>query len=83
MRAEGLRQQFLAAARALGGAHARTFAAKGRELELALAAGDLATLRLLPRMLRKRAEIRRLSRLSPAEIRRLLLAHRLSLSEVA
>ena len=49
----------------------------------ALAHGDVAALRLLPRMLRKRAEIRRLSRLTPAEIRRLLLAHRLSLSEVA
>lgn len=49
----------------------------------ALAQGDLAALRLLPRMLRKRGGIRRLSRLTPAEIRRLLLAHRLRLSEVA
>ena len=49
----------------------------------ALAHGDLAALRLLPRMLRKRAGIRRLSRLTPSEIRRLLLSHRLSLSEVA
>ena len=49
----------------------------------ALAQGDFAALRLVPRMLRKRAAIRRLSRLTPSEIRRLLLAHRLRLSEVA
>jgi ATP-dependent helicase/nuclease subunit A len=35
------RQQFMAAARALGHAHARTFAAKGTELQLALEACDL------------------------------------------
>jgi GT2 family glycosyltransferase len=45
--------------------------------------GDLAALRLAPRMLRKRAGIRRLRRLAPADVRRLILAHRLSLREVA
>jgi GT2 family glycosyltransferase len=49
----------------------------------ALAAGDFAALRLIPRMLRKRAQIRRIRRLTPGEVRRLLLAHRLSLTEVA
>jgi GT2 family glycosyltransferase len=49
----------------------------------ALAAGDFAALRLIPRMLGKRTEIDRIRRLSPGEVRRLLLAHRLSLTEVA
>jgi GT2 family glycosyltransferase len=47
----------------------------------ALLAGDLDALRLAPRMLQKRAEIRR--RLGPDEVKRLLLSHRLSLREVA
>jgi hypothetical protein len=34
-------------------------------------------------MLRKRAEVRRISRLTPGEVRRLILTHRLSLKEVA
>ena len=49
----------------------------------ALAAGDLAALRLIPRMLAKRAQIGRIRRLTPGEVRRLLLAHRLRLTEVA
>ena len=49
----------------------------------ALAAGDWQALRMTPRMLRKRAEIARLRRLGPAEVRRLILAHRLALREVA
>ncbi|HEV3201433.1 MAG TPA: glycosyltransferase family 2 protein [Bryobacteraceae bacterium] len=49
----------------------------------ALVRGDLAALRLAPRMLRKRAAIGRIRRLSPGEVRRLILAHRLSLREVA
>jgi len=43
--------------------------------------GGLGALRLAPRMLRKRTEVRRLRRLSPGEVRRLILAHRLSLEE--
>ena len=43
--------------------------------------GDLGALRLLPRMLRKRTAVRRLRRLSAGEVRRLILAHRLSLKE--
>ncbi len=43
--------------------------------------GDLAALAMLPRMLRKRASIRHFRKLSPAEVRRLILANRLSLRE--
>lgn len=49
----------------------------------ALAAGDFAALRLIPRMLGKRAEINRIRQLTPGEVRRLLRAHRLRLTEVA
>jgi hypothetical protein len=49
----------------------------------ALVRGDLAALRLAPRMLRKRADIRRIRRLTPGEVRRLILAHCLSLRDAA
>ena len=49
----------------------------------ALAVGDWQALRMLPRMLRKRGEIARLRRLGPREVRRLILANRLGLREVA
>jgi GT2 family glycosyltransferase len=49
----------------------------------ALARGDLAALRLAPRMLRKRAEIARIRKLAPADVRRLILANRLPVREVA
>ena len=49
----------------------------------ALLRGDLEALRLAPRMLRKRAAIRRIRKLSGREVRQLILAHRLSLREVA
>jgi len=49
----------------------------------ALAAGDFAALRMIPRMLGKRAQIERIRRLTPGEVRRLLRAHRLRLAEVA
>ena len=48
-----------------------------------LARGDWQALRLAPRMLRKRAQIAGIRRLTPVEVRRLLLSHRLSLREVA
>jgi GT2 family glycosyltransferase len=50
-------------------------------MAMAFVKGDLGALRLLPRMLRKRTAIRRLRRLSPGEVRRLILAHRLALEE--
>ena len=49
----------------------------------ALIRGDLGALRLAPRMLRKRSAIREIRRLSPGQVRRLILDHRLSLREVA
>jgi GT2 family glycosyltransferase len=49
----------------------------------AILRGDWNALLLAPRMLRKRSAIGRLRRLSPAEVRRLLLKHRLSLRDVA
>jgi GT2 family glycosyltransferase len=47
----------------------------------AFARGDWGALKMLPRMLRKRATIRRFRRLSPGDVRRLILANRLSLKE--
>ena len=49
----------------------------------ALVRGDLEALLLAPRMLRKRAEMGRIRRLSPPDVRRLILANRLSLRDVA
>jgi GT2 family glycosyltransferase len=49
----------------------------------ALVRGDLAALRLAPRMLRKRREIEGLRKLSAREVRRLIMDHRLSLKDVA
>jgi GT2 family glycosyltransferase len=45
----------------------------------ALLSGDLQALRLLPRMLRKRREIAAIRKLSPRQVRRLLLRHRIPL----
>jgi len=45
--------------------------------------GNLGAVRLAPRMLRKRAAIRPLRRLSPGEVRRLILDNRLSLRDTA
>jgi GT2 family glycosyltransferase len=52
-------------------------------MAVALVRGDLGALWLAPRMLRKRSALREIRRLAPGEVRRLLLAHRLSLREVA
>ena len=49
----------------------------------ALIRGDLAALRMMPRTLRKRAAMRRIRRLAPGEVRRLILTHRLTLREMA
>ncbi len=45
--------------------------------------GDLAAMAMLPRILRKRRDVRRIRKLSAAEVRRLILAHRISLRELA
>lgn len=52
-------------------------------MALALIRGDLAALRMAPRILRKRSAIRGIRRLSPGEVRRLILSHRLRLKEVS
>jgi GT2 family glycosyltransferase len=49
----------------------------------ALVRGDLGALRLAPRILRKRAEMRKIRRLTAGEVRRLILRNRLSLKDVA
>ena len=49
----------------------------------ALLRGDLRALRMAPRMLRKRAGIRPIRKLSPAQVRRLIWANRLRLGETA
>ena len=53
------------------------------QMAAAIVRGDLAALRLLPTMLRKRADLARIRQLRPAEVRRLILSHRLSWKEVA
>jgi len=74
----------LAAARRAEGDTAHFPGLRGKwAMACALMRGDLEALRLAPRMLRKRAQIRRIRRLTPGEVRRLILAHRLSLREVA
>ncbi len=49
----------------------------------AVARGDLAALRMAGRMWRKRAEVDRIRKLPPAEVRRLIFRYRLPLREVA
>ncbi len=49
---------------------------------LALLRADLAALRLLPKMLRKRRQLKAIRRLTPSEVRRLLLSNRISLKEL-
>jgi GT2 family glycosyltransferase len=49
----------------------------------ALIKGDLAALRLLPRMLRKRRSVRSFRRLSPRQLKQLLLRYRISLKELS
>lgn len=49
---------------------------------MALLKGDLAALRLLPRMLAKRRSIKAISRLSSREIKRLILRHRIPLKQL-
>jgi GT2 family glycosyltransferase len=49
----------------------------------ALVRGDLAAIAMLPRILRKRRDVGRIRRLTPREVRRLILDHRISLRELA
>jgi len=49
---------------------------------LALLKGDWQALALLPRMLAKRREVERIRKLSPREVRKLILEHRISLKQL-
>jgi GT2 family glycosyltransferase len=49
---------------------------------LALLKGDLAALTLLPKMLAKRRSVNRIRKLSPREVRAIILAHRIPLKEL-
>jgi GT2 family glycosyltransferase len=48
-----------------------------------LVAGQFQALRLAPRMIRKRADVRRIRRLTPGQVRRLIWDNRLRLRDVA
>lgn len=50
---------------------------------LALLKGDLEALWLVPRMLRKRRQVNRFRKLSPREVRKLILEHRIPLKQLA
>ena len=52
-------------------------------LAFSLIRGDCEALFLLPRMLRKRRRIRKIRKLSPREVRQLILDHRIGLQELA
>ncbi len=51
-------------------------------IAVAFVRGDLEALLLIPKMLRKRAQVNRIRRLSAADTRRLILAHRITLEEL-
>jgi GT2 family glycosyltransferase len=60
-----------------------TGAAGKLTIAAALVRGDCQALPLLPRMLRKRREIERIRKLSPRQVRDLILANRISLRELS
>jgi len=49
---------------------------------LAILRGDLQAVGMIPRMLKKRRDVNRIRKLSPAEVRELLLRHRISLKQL-
>jgi hypothetical protein len=49
---------------------------------LAMVKGDWQALALIPRMLAKRGEVARIRKLSPREVRKLILDHRISLRQL-
>jgi GT2 family glycosyltransferase len=67
------------AAAASGKGEMARFPGLANKLRLAwtILCADLAALLLLPRMLRKRRQVRRIARLTPAEIRKLILENRI------
>ena len=50
---------------------------------LAIVAGDFQALPMIPRMLNKRKEVDQIRKLTPAEVKQLLLRHRISLKQLA
>ncbi|MBS1857187.1 MAG: glycosyltransferase family 2 protein [Acidobacteria bacterium] len=74
-----------AAAAGRGAGDTAHFPGLGGKLRMmgAILAGDVAALAMLPRTLRKRAAIARMRKLGPRDVRRLILAHRLRLGDVA
>jgi GT2 family glycosyltransferase len=52
-------------------------------LILAMASGDWEALRMLPKMLRKRREVRRIAKLTPKEVKQLILDHGIDLRELS
>ncbi|MBI2679394.1 MAG: glycosyltransferase family 2 protein [Candidatus Solibacter usitatus] len=67
-----------------GAGETARFQGIGGKLRLAgaLLSGDLQALGMVPRMLRKRREMRKLSKLTPRQVRALVLSNRISLSEL-
>jgi hypothetical protein len=51
------------------------------QMAAAMLRGNVAALRMMPRMLRKRRELGRIRKMSPRDVRRMILAHRLPLKE--
>jgi hypothetical protein len=49
---------------------------------LALLKGDFQALKLLPRMLKKRRHVNRIRKLSPREVKKLILRYRISLKQL-
>jgi len=50
---------------------------------LALLKGDIEAMTLLPRMFRKRRQVDQIRKLSPREVRKLILAYRIPLKELS
>jgi len=50
---------------------------------LAMLKGDFAALLLLPRMLGKRRDVERIRKLSPREVRNLIMEHRIPLKQLS
>jgi GT2 family glycosyltransferase len=72
-------------AAAMGQGEVRRFPGLTGKLALAraLARGAFQALMMVPRMLRKRGQVNRYRKLSPAQVRRLILRHRISLRELS
>lgn len=73
----------LASTRGMGEAGRFQTAPDRLRLAWALISGDLAALPLLPRMIAKRIRLRTLRRLTPAQVKQLLLTHRISLNDLS